>query len=65
MMRIPRSFTRAQLNDIPTTTHQNALRLPHYGGTIVKPNETPIVTEQQPTYWDKFMGWFRGLRFER
>ena len=64
-MRIPRSFTRAQLNDVSTTVHQNAFRLPHYGGTIVKESETPVATQHEPTYWEQFTGWFRGLKFER
>lgn len=63
-MRIPRSFTRAQLNDTATVTHQNAFRLPHYG-SLAKASETPIVAGQEPTYWDKFVGWFRTLKFER
>jgi len=67
MMHIPRSFTRAQLNDIPTVTHQNSFRLPSYGGKGPQ-NKGPIIAKPEgvpPTTWEQFTAWLRGLNWTR
>ncbi len=68
MMHIPRSFTRAQLNDIPTVIHQNSFRLPSYGGHA-NVNKGPIVAKPEgqpsPTTWQQFTTWLRGLNWTR